>query len=131
MEMTILIIGIIAFVAGIFCLYLGPKRVITTVVNKVKHEYKTSKDYSRLYDLLIEGRKIIIINNNGYPSKAFAVDLEQPPLGNAIKRFYGFNLDFCLDGCTKDKFILYCQFHDITYLDQIDKYLLMEDYMKK
>lgn len=132
MEMTILIIGIILCLAGILAIGFGPKRATTTtVVNVVKHEYKTSKDYGRLYDLLIEGRDVIIINNNGYPSKAFAVDLEQPPLGNAIKRFYGFNLDFCLDGCTKDKFILYCQFHDITYLDQIDKYLLMEDYMKK
>ena len=132
MEMAVLIIGIILCLAGVLAIGFGLKRATTTtttVVNVVKHEYKTSKDYGRLYDLLVEGREIIIINKNGYPSRGHTMDLQLPE--GTIKKFFGFNLDNCLDGCTRDKFILYCQFHDITYLDQIDKYLLMEDYMKK
>ena len=58
-----LAIGIALSIVGILCLYLGPKRVTTTVVNKVEHEYKASTDYDRLYDLLMEGRSIILLNN--------------------------------------------------------------------
>ena len=130
MDIAMLVIGIMLAIAGICGLIYGPNRTITTVINTVEHEYRMSKDYGRLYDMLVEGREIIIINKNGYPSKACTADWELPS-GRVTKRFYGFNLDHCLDGCTKDKFVLYCQFHDITYLDQIDKYLLMEDYMKK
>lgn len=60
-----LVIGIVLAAAGLLCLYLGPRRVITTTVNKVEHEYKTSTDYERLYDLLMEGMNIIVIKENG------------------------------------------------------------------
>lgn len=133
-----LAIGIALSIVGILCLYLGPKRVTTTVVNKVEHEYKTSTDYDRLYDLLMEGRSIILLNNkNGYPTLASVLKDYNRTLdgrtldGKTVKKFYGFGSDHPLDGCTKEKFILFCQFHEIKYLDQIDKYLTLEDYMKK
>lgn len=139
MGELMLVIGIGLAVAGIICMYLGSKRVTTpVVVNKVEHEYKTSTDYDRLYDLLMEGRSIILLNNkNGYPTLASAMNGYDRTLdgrtldGKTVKKFYGFGTDHPLDGCTKEKFILFCQFHEIKYLDQIDKYLTLEDYMKK
>ena len=126
-----LVIGIMLAVAGICGLIYGPNRTITTVVNTVEHEYKTSTDYDRLYDLLMEGREIIILNGNSkYPSLA-SVSEGYTSYDKVVKRFYGFGINHPLDDCTKEKFILFCQFYNITYLDQIDKYLLMEDYMKK
>ena len=75
--------------------------------------------------------KIIILNGNSkYPSLASVAE-GCTSYDKVVKRFYGFGINHPLDDCTKEKFILYCQFHDIKYLDQIDKYLLMEDYMKK
>ena len=135
MDAVMLVIGIILAVAGILCMYPGSRRrVTTTVVNKVEHEYKTSTDYDRLYDLLMEGRSIILLNNkNGYPTfPTLANVLDYDVYGvQPVKKFYGFGTDHPLDGCTKEKFILFCQFHEIKYLDQIDKYLTLEDYMKK
>lgn len=127
-----LVIGIILAVAGIICMYLGPRRVVTTVVNKVEHEYKASTDYDRLYDLLMEGRNIILLNNkSGYPTLASVLkDYNYTPNGKAVKKFYGFGSDHPLDNCTKEKFILFCKFHEIKYFDQVDKYLTTEDYMK-
>ncbi len=134
-----LTIGIGLAVAGILCMYPGSRRrVTTTVVNKVEHEYKTSTDYDRLYDLLMEGRNIILLNNkNGYPTLASVMNGYDYTLydrtldGKTVKKFYGFGSDHPLDGCTKEKFILFCQFHEIKYLDQVDKYLTLEDYMKQ
>lgn len=126
-----LVIGIILATAGLVCMYLGPRRVTTTAINKVEHEYKTSTDYDRLYDLLMEGREIIILNGNSkYPSLASVAE-GCTSYDKVVKRFYGFGINHPLDDCTKEKFILYCQFHDIKYLDQIDKYLTLQDYMKK
>ena len=126
-----LIIGIALAIAGLICMYLGPRRVTTTTINKVEHEYKASTDYDRLYDLLMEGRDIIILNGNGkYPSLASVVD-GCTSYGKVVKRFYGFGINHPLDDCTKEKFILFCQFHEIKYFDQIDKYLTLQDYMKK
>lgn len=131
MDVFMLVIGIILAVAGLLCLYLGPRRVITTTVNKVEHEYKTSTDYDRLYDLLMEGRDIILLKDkNGYPTWANVSDCYTS--GNkVIKRFYGFGIDYPLDDCTKEKFILFCKFHEVKYLDQIDRYLTLKDYMKE
>jgi hypothetical protein len=131
MDVLMLIIGIALAIAGLICMYLGPRRVTTTTINKVEHEYKTSTDYDRLYDLLMEGRDIIIINGNGkYPSLASVVD-GCTSYGKVVKRFYGFGINHPLDDCTKEKFILFCQFNEIKYFDQIDKYLTLQDYMKK
>lgn len=131
MDIAMLIIGIGLAIAGLLCMYLGPRRVITTAINKVEHEYKTSTDYDRLYDLLMEGREIIIINGDSkYPSLA-SVSEGYTSYDKVIKRFYGFGINHPLDDCTKEKFILFCQFHEIKYLDQIDKYLTLQDYMKK
>lgn len=47
MDVFMLVIGIVLAVAGLLCLYLGPRRVITTTVNKVVHEYNTSTDYMK------------------------------------------------------------------------------------
>lgn len=126
-----LVIGIGLAIAGLLCMYLGPRRVITTAINKLEHEYKTSTDYERLYDLLMEGREIIILNgNSNYPSLASVSD-GCTSYDKVVKRFYGFGINHPLDDCTKEKFILFCQFHEIKYLDQIDKYLTLQDYMKK
>ena len=131
MDIAMLVIGIMLAIAGLICLYLGPRRVITTATNTVEHEYKTSTDYDRLYDLLMEGRRIVLLSNNSrYPALAEVLD-ECTSCGNVIKSFYGFGFNHPLDDCTKEKFILYCQFHEIKYLDQIDKYLTLQDYMKK
>lgn len=130
MDVFMLVIGIVLAVAGLLCLYLGPRRVITTTVNKVVHEYNTSTDYERLYDLLMGGMNIIVIMDNGYPTLAKAVD-GCTISGIPVKKFYGFGVDNQLDGCTKEKFILFCKFYEVKYLDQIDKYLTLQDYMKK
>ena len=127
MDVFMLIIGIGLAIAGLICMYLGPKRVVTTVVNKVEHDYKTSTDYERLYDLLMEGRKVIIFDDSYYPSLASIWQRD----GDI--EFHGFELRRCdeLKNCTKERFILYCKLYNVSYLDQIDKYLTMEDYMKK
>lgn len=131
MDVFMLVIGIILAVAGLLCLYLGPRRVITTTVNKVEHEYKTSTDYDRLYDLLMEGRDIIILKGkSGIPTLANVFD-GSTLSGRPVKKFYGFGFDNPLDDCTKEKFILFCKFHEVKYLDQIDKYLTLKDYMKE
>ena len=81
---------------------------------------------------------IILLNNKSrYPTLASVVNGYDYTLydrtldDKKVKKFYGFGTDHPLDGCTKEKFILFCQFHEIKYLDQIDKYLTLEDYMKK
>jgi hypothetical protein len=131
MDVFMLVIGIILATAGLVCMYLGPRRVITTTVNKVEHEYKTSTDYERLYDLLMEGREIIIIKGTSlYPTLANVWD-GNTLSGRPVKKFSGFGIDNPLDDCTKEKFILFCKFHEVKYLDQIDKYLTLQDYMKK
>jgi hypothetical protein len=131
MDVFMLVIGIVLAVAGLLCLYLGPRRVITTTVNKVEHEYNTSTDYERLYDLLMEGRTIIILKGTSlYPTLANVWD-GSTISGRPVKKFYGFGVDNPLDGCTKEKFILFCKFYEVKYLDQIDKYLTLQDYMKK
>lgn len=126
MDAFMLAIGIALAIVGIICMYLGPRRTITTVVNKVEHDYKKSTDYGRLYDLLMEGRKVIIFDNSYYPSLASTWEY------NGDTEFHGFDLRRRdeLKNCTKEKFILYCKLYNVSYLDQIDKYLTMVDYMK-
>lgn len=127
MGTAALIIGIAMFVAGFVAVIIGPRRTITTVVNKVEHDYKKSTDYGRLYDLLMEGRRVIIFDGSYYPSLA---DIWQY---NGNIEFHGFKLGRCdeLKNCTKEKFVLYCKLYNVSYLDQIDKYLTMMDYKKK
>lgn len=126
MGTAALVIGIVMFVAGFVASIVGPNRTVTTVVNKVEHDYKKSTDYGRLYDLLMEGRKVIIFDGSDYPSLASTWKFN----GNLL--FHGFKLGRSneLDDCTKEKFILYCKLYDVSYLDQIDKYLTMVDYKK-
>lgn len=126
MGTAALIIGIAMFVAGFVAVIIGPSRTITTVVNKVEHDYKKSTDYDRLYDLLMEGRKVIIFDDSEYPSLASTWEY------NGTLEFHGFELGRRdeLTNCTKDKFILYCKLYNVSYLDQIDKYLTMVDYKK-
>ena len=128
MDAFMLAIGIALAIVGINCMYLGPRRTITTVVNKVEHDYKKSTDYGRLYDLLMEGRKVIIFDDSYYPSLASTWEYND---GNL--EFHGFKLGRSneLNNCTKEKFVLYCKLYNVSYLDQIDKYLTLIDYKKK
>lgn len=98
-----------------------PSRVVT--VTKVEHDYKLSTDYERLYDLLDEGRGIIVVDENGWPKK-----VTKGKDFNGMAYYWGLDIP---KGCTKEKFLRYCEFAEIRYFDQIDKYLTLEDYMKK
>lgn len=100
-----------------------PSRVVTETVTKVEHDYKLSTDYERLYDLLDEGRGIIVVDENGWPKK-----VTKGKDFNGMTYYRGLDIP---KGCTKEKFLRYCEFAEIRYFDQIDKYLTLEDYMKK
>lgn len=100
-----------------------PSRVVTETVTKVEHDYKLSTDYERLYDLLDEGRGIIVLDENGYPRKVTKGK-------NLNGEVYYWGLDIPR-GCTREKFLRYCEFAELRYFDQIEKYLTLKDYMKK
>lgn len=123
MGTAALVIGIAMFVAGFVAIIVGPNRTVTTVVNKVEHDYKLSTDYERLYDLLDEGRGIIALDENGYPRK-----ITKGKNFNGETYYWGLDIP---KGCTREKFLHYCEFAEIRYFDQVDKYLTLEDYMKK
>lgn len=91
-----------------------PKAVIV-------HAYKTSKDYERLWDLLMEGRYIIRIGTQWgrFGTEIYCAYLSRYPNND---RYVIYGMGDCKDfeNIKRDDFINYCKWKKIEYLDQVD-----------
>lgn len=95
-------------------LFIEQKKTIVTH----KHQYKVSTDYERLWDLIMEGRHIVVLEVDS--------DGDRWPHMAKVERFY--DGDFSIYGFgadmgkiyTKEDFVNYCRWKKYEYLDQID-----------
>ena len=89
----------------------GPR----VVVHEHRHLYKTSKDYDRLWDLVVvEDRHIIGIDDS---SAVFRYN----HIFRGEEDIYGLGEKFNYKKKTKEQFIAYCQYLDFEYLDQTEE----------
>ena len=89
----------------------GPR----VVVHEHRHLYKTSKDYGRLWDLVVvEDRDIIGIDDS---SAAFRYN----HIFRGKDDIYGLKDKFNYKTKTKEQFIAYCQYLDFEFLDQLEE----------
>jgi hypothetical protein len=96
-------------------LFIEQKKVVHTH----EHKYKVSTDFERLWDLLMEGRHIVV----------FEVDKdgERWPHMAKINKWYDGEITFLGFGLdmnhgkhyTKEDFVNYCKWKKYEYLDQI------------
>jgi len=81
------------------------------------HDYKTSTDYHRLWELLHDGRRVIIYRASSPGSKLNLITDVYIKYGTII----GFWDE--LDGTvTENEFACYCTYNKVSFLDQVDEY---------
>ena len=89
----------------------GPR----VVVHEHRHLYKMSKDYGRLWDLVVvEGRDIIGIDDS-------SVVFRYNHIFRGDENIYGLNDKFNFKKKTKEQFIAYCQYLNFEFLDPADE----------
>jgi len=110
-----IVLGIFVFLVlglGIGLALQGPRRVI----NVMEHSYAASKDYERLWQLLINERRTIIVLRE---QQAYVVHRKDTSDGWTI---IGLGMYKEFRNIPKEKFIGYCQYEGVAFLDQIDRY---------
>jgi len=85
--------------------------------DKMYHEYKTSTDYHRLWELLKDGRRVIIYRSSSPGSKINYVTDAYIRHGTIL----GF-WDYLNDTMTENEFVCYCTYNKVSFLDQVDEY---------
>lgn len=115
MNYALIVLGIFLSLVlglGIGLALQGPRRVI----NVAEHSYAASKDYERLWQLLInERRRIILIKKH----QAYVVGWKDTSDGWTIT---GLGMYDEFKNIPKEEFIGYCQYQGVAFLDQIDQY---------
>jgi hypothetical protein len=86
----------------------------------VYHEYKTSTDYNRMWDLLHEGRSLIRLeyNNSG---RFDVMEVHRKVYTDGESVIYGMGTMSSKDftNISKEDFIKYCEWKKLMFLDQI------------
>ena len=91
-----------------------------------EHDYKWSKDYHRLWELLDEGRRVIRLqeynDHEGYPVLSpDAVVMEKSyDSYNGKSTYLGMGLNSNLDDASEEQFVAYCVYKGIKFLDYLD-----------
>lgn len=89
----------------------GPR----VVVHEHRHLYKTSKDYGRLWDLVVlHNRDIIAIDTS-------SVVFRYHHISRGKEDICGLGEKFNYKKKTKEQFIAYCQYLNLEYLDQTEE----------
>lgn len=78
-------------------------------------DYKVSKDYNRLYDLVNSGQTVL--TRDGDKTDKFSRMFYHSWKGRDNTYYLGNSRETITD---KEKFVLYCQFKDIEFLDFVD-----------
>ena len=115
MNYALIVLGIFLSLVlglGIGLALQGPRRVI----NVAEHSYAASKDYERLWQLLINERRTIIVLRE---HQAYVVHRKDTGNGWTL---IGLGMYDEFENIPKEKFIGYCQYQGATFLDQIDQY---------
>jgi len=108
----------VLFGSGIVYSYTK-KNPSSPITPTIKCEYKTSKDYDRLYDLvMIQKQTIIQIKHKKWGLYTYEMSFKDYKTFDKCVYINGENVDYEKMN-TKEKFIAYCTFNDIEYLDFI------------
>lgn len=86
----------------------------------IYHEYKTSTDYNRMWDLLHEGRSVIRIEHNGN-GRFDVMEVHRKVYTDGESVIYGMGTMSSKDftDISKEDFINYCVWKKLMFLDQI------------
>ena len=87
----------------------------------VLHDYKTSTDYHRLYQLLMEGRCLIRMRKYNFTNEFIAEEMYKHDSYDGegfVIRGMGANSDE-FKNISEEDFVNYCKWKKIEYLDQI------------
>lgn len=86
----------------------------------VYHEYKTSTDYNRMWDLLHEGRSVIRVEPNG-GGRFDVMEVHRKVYTDGESVIYGMGTMSSKDftNISKEDFINYCVWKKLMFLDQI------------
>lgn len=126
MIFGLLIIGVAFCVLGIFIGLAIKESQRKTESKIVYHQYEVSSDYHRLWNLLMEGRKVILLDYNVYFDKhgIWNCNLAQfKTLSNGERIIWGFGTDVNdFKNCDEQDFINYCTWKKVKFLDQVDVY---------
>ena len=108
--MMMMVIG--AFAALFFKAKFEPKED----TKKTIFEYKTSKDYERLYQLLNDGNSVLVKSKGTLSDKHWYYNAWKTHSSRHQDEYYfGNGASETIE--TLEKFILYCKFKDIEFLD--------------
>lgn len=119
-TLFLIVFGGIILVAAIISWGLREKHIYYTHYCR----YKASTDYERLWNLLHKGSKVIAISpdfeDDGSLKRLWPSEVRLYTTLRGVDRIV---LDGeCLDDITKEKFLGYCQYKNIQYLDFIEDY---------
>jgi hypothetical protein len=85
---------------------------------RIYHSYKLSRDYRRLKQLLDDGQQVVRIIDWDSKYGSATVIARRDHLDDSY--YYmglGNQLSIGEKGCSEDKFVAYCMFNDLEYLD--------------
>ena len=109
--------GIIFFLAIIFFCASVTRQPKEKVV-RIYHSYKPSRDYRRLKQLLDDGQQVVrIIDGDSKYSSATVIARRDHFDNSYYYMGLGNQLNIGEKGCSEDKFVAYCMFNDLEYLD--------------
>lgn len=120
MNYALIVLGIFLSLVlglGIGLVLQGPRRVI----NVVEHSYAASKDYERLWQLLVNERRRIILITEKRADIVYVVDRDSI-MSTSSWTIMGLGKYKEFENVSKEKFIGYCQYQGIAFLDQTDLY---------
>lgn len=116
----ILILSLVATTALLIGQKDGGKWQKKHTETTVYHEYKTSTDYNRMWDLLHEGRSVIRVEPNGN-GRFDVMEVHRKVYTDGESVIYGMGTTTSRDftNISKEDFINYCVWKKLMFLDQI------------
>ena len=116
-EIVAIIVAGVLYLTVLVLLFLNQRAPKGKTELVVTHEYHASTDYRRRFQLLSEGRKVIVIGPHGWPTL-----IQKVKYPDDDERVTGFGFGFTNRNPKEEEFVTFCTLNKVAFLDQIDKY---------